>query len=402
MGGSVIDMFEITGKFNKAAVYATTVDNASYGQVLRMCNMEKLQDSKIAMMPDMHAAEGCTVGTSMTVGELVNPAFVGGDIGCGMQVFKLRDTEIDFMKLDNCIREKIPSGAKIHERSVFNSKLIDLEELYCYDYIRHETVLKSFGTLGGGNHFIEMARGTDDKLYLIIHSGSRRLGRDVAQYHQVQAFFAQHGIDPVEARRKKIKVSDVKSTTHPADCFLSGANLERYLHDMNMAVKYALESRKHMGEVIISTLGLTVEDEFATIHNYIDTEAGVLRKGAVSARDGERLLIPINMRDGSLLCKGRGNPEWNFTAPHGSGRIMKRSEAKESFTLEEYRREMEGIFTTSVGESTIDESPMAYRRIDEILDAIEPTAEVVDILSPVYNFKASKAAVDEETMDGED
>ena len=388
-------MFEITGKYNKAAIYATTVDNASYAQVLRMCNMEKLQGSRIAMMPDMHAAEGCTVGTSMTVGEYVNPAFVGGDIGCGMQVFRLSDTSVDFGKLDNCIRERIPSGAKIHERSVFNSRLVDLGDLYCYDYIRHETVLKSFGTLGGGNHFIEMARGTDEKLYLIIHSGSRRLGRDVAQYHQVQAFFAQHGVDPEEARRKRIKVSDIKSTLHPSECFLSGANLERYLHDMDIAVKYALKSRENMGEVIIDSLGLTVEDHFATIHNYIDTKARVLRKGAVSAKEGERLLIPINMKDGSLLCVGKGNPDWNF-------RIMKRSEAKESFTLEEYRREMEGIFTTSVGESTLDESPMAYRRIDEILDAIEPTAEVADILSPVYNFKASKSALDDETMDGED
>ena len=395
-------MFEITGKYNKAAIYATTVDNASYAQVLRMCNMENLQGSRIAMMPDMHAAEGCTVGTSMTVGEYVNPAFVGGDIGCGMQVFRLSDTSVDFGRLDNCIRERIPSGAKIHERSIFNSKLIDLGDLYCYDYIRHETVLKSFGTLGGGNHFIEMARGTDEKLYLIIHSGSRRLGRDVAQYHQVQAFFAQHGVDPEEARRKRIKVSDIKSTLHPSECFLSGANLERYLHDMDIAVKYALKSRENMGEVIIDSLGLTVEDHFATIHNYIDTKARVLRKGAVSAKEGERLLIPINMKDGSLLCVGKGNPDWNFTAPHGSGRIMKRSEAKESFTLEEYRREMEGIFTTSVGESTLDESPMAYRRIDEILDAIEPTAEVADILSPVYNFKASKASLDDETMDDED
>lgn len=395
-------MFEISGKYNKAKIYATTVDNASYAQVLRMCNMEKLQGARIAMMPDMHAAEGCTVGTSMTIGEYVNPAFVGGDIGCGMQVFKLCDKDVDFLSLDNCIREKIPSGAKIHERSVFNSRFVDLDDLYCYDYIRHETVLKSFGTLGGGNHFIEMARGTDEKLYLIIHSGSRRLGRDVAQYHQVQAFFGQHGLNPDEARRKKIKVSDIKSTVHPSECFLSGEALERYLHDMNIAVKYALESRKYMGEVIISALGLRVEDEFATIHNYIDTEAGILRKGAVSAKDGERLLIPINMKDGSLLCVGKGNADWNFTAPHGSGRIMKRSEAKESFTLEEYRREMEGIFTTSVGESTLDESPMAYRRIDEILDAIEPTAEVIDILTPVYNFKASKPVTDDETMDGED
>ena len=395
-------MFEVMGKHNKAQIYANTVDSASYAQVLKMCNMEELKDSRIAMMPDMHAAEGCTVGTSMTIGKRVNPAFVGGDIGCGMQIFKLAEREIDFHALDACIREKIPSGARIHERSVSGVKAIPLEDLNCYEYLRHETVLRSFGTLGGGNHFIEVGKGTDDALYLIVHSGSRRLGRDVAQYHQVQAFFEQNGIDSAEARRKKLRVSDVKSAYDLHDCFLSGENLDRYLHDMNIAVDYASKSRANMGEVIADTLGLTVEEQFATIHNYIDTAAGVLRKGAVSAQNGEKLLIPINMRDGSLLCVGKGNEEWNFTAPHGSGRVMKRSDAKEQLSLEEYRLEMEGIFTTSVGESTLDESPMAYRRIDEIMDAIEPTAEIVDILTPVYNFKASKPVTDEEVMDGED
>jgi len=395
-------VFEVTGKYNKAKIYATTVDNASYAQVLRMCNMEKLKDSNIAMMPDMHAAEGCTVGTSLTIGEYVNPAFVGGDIGCGMQVFKLADRSVDFVKLDACIREKIPSGARIHERSLSDVKAIPLESLHCYEYIRHETVLKSFGTLGGGNHFIEMAKGTDGLLYLILHSGSRRLGRDVAQYHQVQAFFEQNGIDSEQARKKKIQVSAIKSPLRPDDCFLSGENLKRYLEDMDIAVDYARKSRIAMGEMIVNTLGLTVVDYFATIHNYIDVAAGVLRKGAVSAQLGERLLIPINMRDGSLLCIGKGNAEWNYTAPHGSGRIMKRSEAKESISLDEYQKEMEGIFTTSVGESTLDESPMAYRRIDEIMDAIDPTADVIDILTPVYNFKASKPITDEEVMDGED
>ena len=395
-------MFEITGKYNKAKIYASFADNDSYAQVLRMCNMEELKDSKIAMMPDMHAAEGCTVGTSMTIGRSVNPAFVGGDIGCGMQVYRLADSEIDFPRLDACIREKIPSGAKIHTQAVSGVRQIPLEKLHCYEYIQHEIVLKSFGTLGGGNHFIEMARGMDGALYLILHSGSRRLGRDVAQYHQAQAFFEQNGVDAVEARKKKMRVSQIKSAWKPEDCFLSGENLERYLHDMNIAVEYARKSRMHMGEVIMETLGLSATEQFATIHNYIDTEAGVLRKGAVSAQKGEKLLIPINMKDGSLLCMGRGNEEWNCTAPHGSGRIMKRSEAKEQFSLEEYRMEMEGIFTTSVGESTLDESPMAYRRIDEILDAIEPTADVIDILTPVYNFKASKPVTDEDVMDGED
>ena len=222
-------MFEITGKYNKAKIYATTVDSASYAQVLRMCNADKLKDSRITMMPDMHAAEGCTVGTSLTIGEYVNPAFVGGDIGCGMQVFKLKEDTVDFAKLDNCIREKIPSGAAIYERSVSGIADVPLESLHCYAFLHKETVLKSFGTLGGGNHFIEMARGTDDKLYLIIHSGSRRLGRDVAMYHQEQAFFEQHGIDGEQARKRKLKPSDIQSAIHPDDCFLSGENLQKYL-----------------------------------------------------------------------------------------------------------------------------------------------------------------------------
>ena len=396
-------MFDIAGKYNKATVYATTVDNESYAQVLRMCNSEELRDTRIRMMPDMHAAEGCTVGTSMTVGERVNPAFVGGDIGCGMQVFRLDAPSVDYAKLDETIRTCIPSGAAIFPSANSAVRAIDLEALSCYDSISHETVARSFGTLGGGNHFIELAQGLDSGLFLIIHSGRRRLGRDVALYHQAAAFFAHVGIDEGEVKRKRLKPADVKTTVRPDDCFLSGYLLEKYFHDMNIAVTYAAESRRRMGETILERLGLTVADDFTTIHNYVDTQAGILRKGAVSAQKGERLLIPINMMDGSLLCMGRGNPEWNFTAPHGSGRVMKRSEAKATLSMEDYRREMQGIFSTSVSESPLDESPMAYRRKAEIETAIEPTAEVIDVLSPLYNFKASKsAAVDEETRDGED
>jgi RNA-splicing ligase RtcB len=225
----------------------------------------------------------------------------------------------------------------------------------------------------------------------------------MALYHQAAAFFAALGMDEGEVRRKRLKPADIKTTLRPEDCFLSGYLLENYLHDMDIAVAYASESRRRMGEVILERLGITAADSFETIHNYVDTKARVLRKGAVSAQKGERLLIPINMKDGSLLCEGRGNPDWNCTAPHGSGRVMKRSEAKETLSMEDYRREMAGIYSTSVGESTLDESPMAYRRMAEIETAITPTAEVKDILTPLYNFKASStAAIDEETRDGED
>lgn len=261
---------------------------------------------------------------------------------------------------------------------------------------------RSFGTLGGGNHFIECDRSLDGSLYLVIHSGSRRLGRDVASHYQKMAFFQEHGIDADEAKKMKMCTERVKSAIRAERCFLSGENLRDYCNDMNIAVEYAMESRKQMGQAIIEKMGLTVEDSFATIHNYVDTENRVLRKGAVSAQKDERLIIPINMKDGALLCVGKGNPEWNYTAPHGSDRVMKRSEAKETISLEDYRKEMEGIFSTSVSESTIDESPMAYRRIDEIMDAIQPTAEVIDIITPIYNFKASKRADDKDTADGTD
>ena len=395
-------MYDVKGKYNKATIYALNVDSESYAQVLRMCNTKELEGCSIRMMPDMHASEGYTVGTSITVGDKVNPAYVGGDIGCGMQVYKLKEKSVDFAALDDAIRTKIPSGAAVFDRFNPVIKQVPLEELYAFGALRQKTVACSIGTLGGGNHFIEMDRDMEDNLYLVIHSGSRRLGRDVASYHQNMAFFTSHGISPEEAERKKLRVGDVQSPIHPENCFLTGEAMERYFHDMDIAVKYAEISRKSMGETILSALSLNVEDEFTTIHNYVDTKYRILRKGAVSAQSGEKLIIPINMRDGSLICIGKGNPDWNWTAPHGAGRVMKRSEAKASISLEEYRETMKGIYSTSVGASTLDESPMAYRGIDDIMDTVEPTVEIVDIITPVYNFKASKAVADEETMDGED
>lgn len=395
-------MFDVIGKYNTAVIYALNTDSESYAQVLKMCNTEELKGCRIRMMPDMHAAEGCTVGTSMTVGDKINPAYVGSDIGCGMQVYRLADRDVDFARLDSVIRSEIPSGAAIFPRTSPAIKQVSIEELYCFPTLRFDTVNRSIGTLGGGNHFIEIDRGADGELYLVIHSGSRRLGKDVALYHQKTAFFTTHGITPEEVAKKKMKVTDVKSRLVPSKCFLSGVYAERYFHDMDIALKYAEVSRKDMGEKIISAMGFTVDESFTTVHNYIDTAKRILRKGAVSAALGEKLIIPINMRDGSLICRGKGNDEWNCTAPHGAGRLMKRSDAKASITLDEYRAAMKGIYTTSVNESTIDESPMAYRSIDDIIDAIEPTVEITDIALPVYNFKASKGPVDEETADGDD
>ena len=395
-------MYDVIGKYNKATIYARTVDGDSYAQVLRMCNVKELSGCLIRMMPDMHAAAGCTVGTSMTVGEQINPAYVGSDIGCGMQVYRLKQRDLDFAALDGVIRERIPTGGAIHPRGNPAAKKLGLEELYAYPHLRRDTVLRSLGTLGGGNHFIEVERGEEGALYLVIHSGSRRLGKDVALYHQRAAFFLAHGILPEEADRRGVRVCDVKSRLLPVNCFLSGEYKERYLHDQDLALEYAALSRRLMGQSILAALHLDAEEEFATVHNYIDTEDGILRKGAVSAKKGELLIIPINMRDGSLLCIGKGNPDWNFTAPHGAGRLMKRSEAKATFTMEEYRRQMEGVFTTSVNSSTLDESPMAYRSIEDILDTVEPTVQIVERMLPLYNFKASKTDFEEECADGED
>lgn len=394
-------MFEIVGRYNRATVYAEMVDKDSFAQILRMCNNEKLKGSRIRMMPDTHASAGCTVGTSLTFDDRVNPSFVGDDIGCGMQVYELADRNIDFAELDRTIRESIPSGPRIFDHAISQIKNVPLDSLHCFDFIRYDTVKRSFGTLGGGNHFIEVDKAADGRLYLVIHSGSRRLGRDVAGFHNAAAFFCACGIDPKEAARKKLRPGEIKSGCSLGECFLSGGLLEEYLNDMKLAVNYASESRKAMGETIISKMNLHPVSSFATIHNYIDTENKILRKGAVSAQAGETIIIPINMKDGALICRGRGNVDWNYTAPHGSGRVLRRSEAKELITLDEFKAEMEGVFTTSVNESTIDESPMAYRRVDEILNTIDPTAEVVERILPVYNFKASRPVTDEDTMDGE-
>lgn len=395
-------MFEIVGRYNRATVYAEMVDKDSFAQILRMCNNEKLKGSRIRMMPDTHASAGCTVGTSLTFDDRVNPSFVGDDIGCGMQVYELADRNIDFAELDKTIRESIPSGPRIFDHAISQIKNVPLDSLHCFDFIRYDTVKRSFGTLGGGNHFIEVDKAADGRLYLVIHSGSRRLGRDVAGFHNAAAFFCACGIDPKEAARKKLRPGEIKSGYSLGECFLSGGLLEEYLNDMKLAVNYASESRKAMGETIISKMNLHPVSSFATIHNYIDTENKILRKGAVSAQAGETIIIPINMKDGALICRGRGNVDWNYTAPHGSGRVLRRSEAKELIPLDEFKAEMEGVFTTSVNESTIDESPMAYRRVDEILNVIDPTAEVVERILPVYNFKASRPVTDEDTMDGED
>lgn len=399
-------MIELQGKYNTAKVFTDTVDNACISQIIELLNQPMAEGETIRMMPDCHAGAGCTVGTTMTVSDKIIPSIVGVDIGCGMQVVKLKEKALDLEALDALIRREIPSGMEVRKRAHPYLKEISLDKLRCYRFIDAMRAELSIGTLGGGNHFIEIDRDGEGTLYLVIHSGSRYAGKQVAEYYQNVGYHRLNGSDEVaereliaalkaQGKHKKIeselkKLKNTKRTPIPKDlCYVTGADLDNYLHDMAIMQVYADLNRRAMASVILKGLGLTAAESFTTVHNYIDLEARILRKGAVSAKKDEILLIPINMRDGSLVCRGKGNSDWNFSAPHGAGRLMSRGEARESLTLEAYRDAMAGIYTTSVGYSTIDESPMAYKPMGEILANIEPTVDVLSVIRPIYNFKAS-------------
>lgn len=323
-------------------------------------------------MPDVHAGKGCTIGTTMTINDKVVPNLVGVDIGCGMETVKLKSNRINLPELDSFIHKNIPSG--MNARKIPHKKIseVRLDELRCKDKVNMKRAILSLGTLGGGNHFVEVDKDEDENLYLVVHSGSRNIGLQVAQYYQDAAFKA---------------LGDQNEIPYEL-AYAEGDLLEDYLHDMDIMQEFAVKNREAIINDIIKGCKLKEDGRFATIHNYIDLDNKILRKGAVSAQAGEMLLIPINMRDGSLICKGLGNEDWNYSAPHGAGRLMSRSEAKSSFTLNSYKKEMEGIFTSSVNAKTLDECPMAYKSIDEIIGQIGPTAEIVSHVRPVYNYKA--------------
>jgi len=366
-------MIELQGKYASAKVFTDVVDQASVSQVISLLNQPYAQGSRIRMMPDIHAGAGCTVGTTMTVSDKVCPNLVGVDIGCGMETVKIKEKRLELQQLDKLIRREIPSGFSIRGKPHKYSDRIDLTNLHCARHVDLDRAEKSIGTLGGGNHFIEVDRDDDGGLYLVVHSGSRHLGLQIANYYQNEA-------------HKALKDSGVPYTL----AYLDGELLRQYLDDMRIAQEYAMLNRKAMIDVIVKGMGVKVTEQFTTVHNYIDLEHGILRKGAVSAREGERLLIPINMRDGSLICTGKGNADWNFSAPHGAGRLMSRSQAKESFTVNEFKKQMEGIYTTCVGRSTLDECPMAYKSMEDIVENITPTARIDQVIRPVYNFKGGE------------
>ncbi len=401
------NMIVLNGKYNSAKVFTEVIEQDAVSQIIAFCSQPMSAGSQIRIMPDVHAGAGCTIGTTMTITDKVIPNLVGVDIGCGMETVRLKEKHIELQKLDKLIYEKIPSGFSIREKPHRYSEKIDLTELYCYKHIDPLRAEKSIGTLGGGNHFIEADKGEDGAIYIVIHSGSRHLGVEVAKYYQNEAYrrlnkSSDKEVDELiarlkaEGKQKQIqselkKLENTKTTDVPKHlAYCEGELFEQYIHDMKIVQQFAMLSRQAMMDEIIKGMHLHVTEQFTTIHNYIDTDTMILRKGAVSAKEGEKLLIPINMRDGSLICTGKGNPDWNCSAPHGAGRLMSRSQAKQSFTVSEFKKQMDGIYTTSVNAQTLDECPMAYKSMEDIVENIGDTVEINEVIKPIYNFKAGE------------
>jgi len=399
-------MIEIKGLYNTALCFTTHMEEAAEKQIQSVCDRPEFSGCKIRIMPDVHTGKGCTIGTTMTIKDKIVPGMVGVDIGCGMETVVLKEKEIDFDKLDNLIRSEIPCGREIRQSPHPLNEEIDLTQLRCAREININRARLSIGSLGGGNHFIELDRSENGNLFLVIHSGSRHLGTEVAHFYQHEGRCAlwggaKHQIQQLiarmkeEGRFKEIEktVSELKkehATDIPKElAYVEGSLFDDYIHDMKITQKFAMLNRKAMADIIINGMGLTAQDMFTTIHNYIDTESMILRKGSVSAKSGEKLLIPINMRDGSLICTGKGNSDWNCSAPHGAGRLMSRKTAFSALSMEEFKKEMEGIYTTCVVPDTLDESPMAYKSIEEIVSQIGPTVDILQRIRPVYNFKAA-------------
>ena len=400
-------MEEIQGKFNTAISFAKVIEDSAREQIRRMCNYEFSRDSKIRIMPDVHAGKGCTIGTTMTVTDKAVPNIVGVDIGCGMYTVKLEDTEIDFARVDEAAHY-IPSRREVWD---FRQEKFDLQELNCYRSLKEtRRIERSIGTLGGGNHFIEIDRAEDGTFYLVIHTGSRNLGKQVAEIYQRLAidlacgkdkFFQQKeeiiAVYKSLGRRKEIqsKLKELekeyrgRKASMPEDlCFVYGKYFHQYLHDMELCQEFARRNRELIAKILLGKAGLTGGEAFHTVHNYIDVGEMIIRKGAIAAHKDERVLIPINMRDGSVLAVGKGNADWNFSAPHGAGRIMSRGDAKVRLNMDDYKNSMAGIYTTSISEGTLDEAPQAYKSLDDIIDVIGETVDIVEIMKPVYNFKA--------------
>ena len=392
-------------------IFTKNIEEQAINQINELLKQETFKDSKVRIMPDVHAGKGCVIGFTGNLGEKVIPNIVGVDIGCGMLCVELGNIDLDLEKLDKIIREYVPSGMNVHENQRY--KFLELEQLYCYKLLKNKDnwLEKSMGTLGGGNHFIEIDVDEDDNKYLVIHTGSRNLGKQVAEIYQEKAIkYCSYEDEMKEEKQKLIKeykeqhkekeiqeklieISELYEgrTKLPKDlCYLEGKLRENYLHDMKICQEFASRNRREIAFVIMSKMNLDCINYFETIHNYISFEDNIVRKGAISAKKGEKVLIPMNMRDGCIIGIGKGNDDWNCSAPHGAGRIMSRMQAKETFNLDEYKESMKNIYTTSVNENTIDEAPFVYKPIQEIIDNIGDTIDIIKIIKPIYNFKANE------------
>ena len=396
----------IQGKVASAIAYASIIEQEAVDQIRRMCDYDCTAGSTIRIMPDVHSGKGCTIGTTMTIRDRAVPNMVGVDIGCGMYTLRLNKAAVDFPRFDEAAHF-IPSGMHVWEG---RRESFDLEALRCFRALKDTRRLqRSLGTLGGGNHFIEIDRAADGGLYLIIHTGSRNLGKQVAEYYQQLAVELNQGREDyfkkrdaliaeykaagrrreIQAALKELRWED-KPLTIPEDlCYVYGTYLEDYLHDVEICQQFARRNREMIAEILLSRSGLSGGEAFHTVHNYIDTREMILRKGAIAAHKGEKVLIPINMRDGSVLAIGRGNPDWNYSAPHGAGRLKSRNTARQTLDMAAYENAMQGIYTTSVNPSTLDEAPMAYKSLEDIIGVIQDSVDVVDVMKPVYNFKAA-------------
>ena len=402
-----MDRMEIRGRCGVAIAYAKVIEDEAIEQIRRMCDYEFTEGASIRIMPDVHWGKGCTIGTTMTVRDKVVPNLVGVDIGCGMYTVDLGKEEIDLAHFDEAAHY-VPSGRNLWDG---RQEKFDLLGMRCYRALKDtKRIARSLGTLGGGNHFIEIDRSADGTHYLVIHTGSRNLGKQVAEYYQNIAIDLSHGKDELfrardelirrykaEGRRSELQEAlkdlnrafQAKAAEIPADlAFLFGSYLEDYLHDIEICQDFARRNREVIARVLLERTGLTAGAAFHTVHNYIDVEERILRKGAIAAHKGERVLIPINMRDGSILAVGRGEPDWNYSAPHGAGRLMSRTAAKENLSMDEFRNTMVDVYTTAVNENTLDEAPMAYKSLADIIDVIEDSVDVIEVLKPIYNFKA--------------
>lgn len=392
-------------------IFTDNIEEKAIEQIDLLLSQDAFKDCKIRIMPDVHAGKGCVIGFTGDFGDKVIPNIVGVDIGCGMLCANLGKIDIDYKKLDDFINENIPSGMNVNENKRAD---FDLKQLYCYDKLKsYKWIENSVGSLGGGNHFIEIDEADDKEKYLVIHSGSRNLGAQVAElYQELADQIVNHGlIDYLNNRNETIKIykeqgrqSEIQARLNELKkeydknknvipyelAYLEGEYRDQYLHDMKLCQEFAVLNRYTIAKTIADYMNWNLDNYFESIHNYISFEDNIIRKGAISAKKGQSVIIPINMRDGCIIGVGKGNEDWNNSAPHGAGRIMSRKQAAETVDLEKYKEAMKDIYTTSVREETKDEAPFVYKPIEEILEKIKPTVEVKKIIKPVYNFKASE------------